>query len=381
MKTNRMILLATAISLAALLIGGCCAVSTVDPNTAADGTKLKTPDELLALTADDLKHGIGDFGEGRTYMTTHKDGKEVSSEEIGTWTETRREFFYIIDSSGSNKFREEVASEIWGHHKTRIDEEDYACVVQIASDSLSSDTRLWCRSPIKQHNCWMPKVKESGYENTREEAAYEEALTHLESELRICERTVEEEEAERRERNEAEIQEFLSGLRSTSNTDIEGAFYKALEVSKCPGCKKHYWVWSDMEEDPLHERDQPLEINLSGAEVHVRFIANKGEGYSSRAKTEWTTQLTGWGVAEDDIDWKNYSVGEFYKVARPTATASKSSGNRSSGRSSGSGSASASGSSATPPTASSSDPPPAAAAGSSGDTEQKPKYTRLRPRI
>jgi hypothetical protein len=220
------------------------------------------------------------------------------------------EVFYLIDSSGSNRFREPVGREIMGHAKA-LPETARFCVIQIASDSQASGTRSWCREPVSTYTCQHPPVKESDFFNTAEQKAYAQAAGRLEQELKTCnderERTTQTALASAND----ELEHFLAYLAATTHTDIEGAFKMVEQTSTAKDAVHVIWVWSDMVEDLRRPRKQPLPIDLAGWGVHVRLIRNDGATGADEQEQPWRERFAGWKIAPEQVEWKSFRIGEF----------------------------------------------------------------------
>ena len=237
---------------------------------------------------------------------------------------------YILDTSGSiNRMRTEIYADVLARFAIRPDSAR-ACVVQIASDSTASVTNKRCWDAPRSVVCTYPKIKPFGaYGTVREQKEYEEATLRLlgdpdddasTGELGVCMDGLVQPDSIRTTQIE-ELRQYLAALTSQSNTDINGAFRAAVELSECgEGCGRELWVWSDMVPDLTAElaaarEASPLVIDFSAVptSVHVRYVNTSSATASGEG--EWASIFTSWGISS--LDWKTFNPPEFATSTTP----------------------------------------------------------------
>ncbi len=276
-----------------LLLTAIVAVFTLCLTACGDLVRAPTDEELAALNVT--------YVEAEELAVTVKEAPPAD------------EIIFLIDVTASHSYLGQIGDEIVA--LTQRDETTAVCVLQIASDSRASSTARLCLKPVVQQQCTHPPVKESGFFNTKEQERYRQAGERIEAELAECNAGLEAKRVGRRERQDEAIVQFLRNLQRAGNTDIFGAFASIGEVTTCgQECERTVWVFSDLKDDPMREREGELTVGLNGASgtsIKVRLIVQPGEGYDDDRKATWLDRFAEWGVPESKVEWKTFAPGEF----------------------------------------------------------------------
>lgn len=233
--------------------------------------------------------------------------------------QVQRKTLIMVDLSASNTSKpamwEEVKAQV-----AEVGELDEVCVLQISEDSSATPSQPWCRGILDPWVCSHDPIKEGNWSSvTRQKREYAAAGTRVEGEMKQCESERLAEKARRAVQGQTSLEAWINATRNTQKTDIQGAFARSMEMKSAAVTVMDIWVYSDMEDDPLVKRSEPLTLSLAGQNVHVRRLARSGGGYDSTWQTMWTTIFTGWD--NPVVDWKNFRQGEFGEAKQVTAPA------------------------------------------------------------
>lgn len=238
--------------------------------------------------------------------------KWASPEDLRVTKDVRvpaTETVILVDLSKSNHFREQMFAEVRGAvEKAGVQEE--VCVLQISEDSAATSSDPWCRGLLDAFACTHQAIKPSGeYKDaTHEKPAYEAAAARIKSEMATCEAELLADQANRKAGAMAGLEAWIKATQPTNKTDIQGALARARGRSHVENAGLTVVVYSDMEDDPLVKRDQPVALDLKGVKVHVRQISSSGGGYKDRQRL-WEPLFVGWGMPS--LDWQAFYQGEF----------------------------------------------------------------------
>lgn len=218
----------------------------------------------------------------------------------------------LVDTSGSNYWRPQMEAEVTAL-LAKVGPTAVGCVVPICSDSRESATPPVCAEPVETFTCWHVPLKTTGFYNTKERDEYAEAATRVAAEMDTCQAALETFKATRPDQL-VRLKQQLRAYPTSAHTDIIGSIHRALE-QHTDATATQVWIYSDMIDDPMGDHSA-LVINLAGVQVHVRQLIARGGGADVGRQMDWTTKLQAWGATE--IDWKDFSPGEFAQVAVAT---------------------------------------------------------------
>lgn len=215
----------------------------------------------------------------------------------------------LVDLSKSNTSKPDMWAEVKAQ-VAKVGDLDEVCVLQISEDSSATSSQPWCRGILDPFTCTHYPIKEGNWTSvTREKREYVEAKARIEREMKQCEAERQVEQSRRTVQAKAGLESWIKVARDTQFTDIQGAFSRAVGMKDDGADSMEVWVYSDMEDDPLVKRSEPLTLSLADQKVHVRRLARSGAGYDSTWQTKWESVFKGWG--NPTVDWKDFRQGEF----------------------------------------------------------------------